>query len=158
MGLTVGDEDAWGQHLGEPGVELDGPFAAPELGPGKDAGAQVNGGGIDDFDFRRLLRLLRQFSGEPLVQLKIGLFKDDGGTQLIGVGQGRALQRGKAQGIAFADLPIDTENQVPETFAGASLAEDHGPQVRPIGEFLGVRPLPCMAVRQVIENMSQYEL
>ena len=57
-GLAVGDEDALGQHLGEDGVELDGPFTASELGPGKDAGAQVNGGSIDDFDLRRFLRLI----------------------------------------------------------------------------------------------------
>lgn len=74
MGLTVGGQDAWGQYLGEHGVEFDGPFAAPELGPGKHYSAKVNGGGIDDSDLRRLLRLLRQFSGKPLVQPIIGLF------------------------------------------------------------------------------------
>jgi hypothetical protein len=126
MGLTVGDEDALGQHLGEHGVEFDGPFVAPELGPGEHRGAQINSGGIDDFDFRRLLRLLRQFSGEPLLQLIIGLFKDDIRALHIGVGQGRAPQRGKAQVIAFADLPIDTELQVPQIFAAAPLAEEHG--------------------------------
>ena len=74
------------------------------------------------------MRLGGQFGGEPLVQLIIGLFKDDGGALLIGVGQGRALLRGKAQMIAFADLPVDTEHQVPQTFAGAPLAEEHGPR------------------------------
>ncbi len=33
-----------------------------------------------------------------------------------------------------------------------------GHQVRPIGELPGVRPLPGMAVHQVVENMSRYEL
>lgn len=113
MSLAVGDEDALGQHPGQDGVEFDGPLAGPKLGPGKDAGAEVDGSGIDDFDLRRLLRLGGQFGGEPLLQLIIGLFKDDGGALLIGVGQGRALHRGKAQMIAFADLLIDTEHQVP---------------------------------------------
>ena len=76
MGLTVGDEDALGQHPGQDGVEFDGPFAGPELGPGKDAGAEVDGSGIDDFDIRRLLRLGGQFGGEPLIQLII--LKNDG--------------------------------------------------------------------------------
>jgi len=49
-GLAVGDDDALGQHLGQHGVELDGPFVGPELGPGKDGGGKVNGSGIDDFD------------------------------------------------------------------------------------------------------------
>jgi hypothetical protein len=108
MGLAAGDEDPLGQHPIEYGVELDGPFAGPELGPGKDAGAEVDGSGIDDFDLRRFLRLGGQFAGEPLVQLIIGFFEDDGGALL--------------------------------------------------GEFSGVRPLPDMAVRQVLGNMSQYEL
>ena len=60
--------------------------------------------------------------------------------------------------VAFTDLPVDTEHQVPQTFAGAPLAEEHGPQVRLIGESSGVRPLPGMAVHQVTENMSRYEL
>ncbi len=45
MGLAVGDEDALGQHPDEHSGELDGPFAAPELGPGKHRGAQVVSGG-----------------------------------------------------------------------------------------------------------------
>ena len=158
MGLAVGDQDALGQQPGEHGVELDGPFAGPELGPGKDRGAEINGRGIDDFDLRGLLGLGGQFGGDPLVELIIGLFEDDGGALLIGVGQGGTLHRGKAQVIAFADLPVEAEHQVPQTFAGAPLAEEHGSQVRPIGELSGVRPLPGMGVHQVIENMSRYEL
>ena len=83
MGLAIGDEDALRQHLGQNGGEFDGPFAGREFGPGKDAGAKVNGGGIDYFDLRRLLGLSGQFGGEPLVQLIIGLFKDDGGALLL---------------------------------------------------------------------------
>ena len=71
-------------------MELDGPFTAPELGPGKDAGAEINGSGIDDFDLRGFLGLSGQLGGKPLVQLIIGLFEDDGGALLIGVGQGGA--------------------------------------------------------------------
>ena len=81
-----------------------------------------------------------------------------GGALLIGVGQGGTLHRGQTQVVEHTGLPIETEHQVPETFAGAPLSEEHGPQVRPIGEFSGVRPLPGMAVHQVIENMSRYEL
>ncbi len=50
------------------------------------------------------------------------------------------------------------EYQVPQAFAGAPLAEEHGSQVRPISELSGVRPLPGVAVHQVLENMSRYEL
>jgi hypothetical protein len=35
-------------------MELDGPFPAPELGPGKDAGTEINDSGIQDFDLRAL--------------------------------------------------------------------------------------------------------
>ena len=77
--------------------EFDGPLAGPEFGPGKDAGAEVDGSGIDNFDIRRLLRLGGQFGGEPLVQLIVGLLEDDGGALLIGVGQGGALHRNKPQ-------------------------------------------------------------
>jgi hypothetical protein len=55
MGLAVGDQDTLGQQPGEDGVQLDGPLAGPKLGPGKDRGAQVNGGGINDLDRRGLL-------------------------------------------------------------------------------------------------------
>lgn len=158
MGLAVGDEDALGQHPGQNGVEFDGPLASPEFGPGKDAGAEVDGSGIDDFDLRRLLRLGGQFGGESLVQLIISLFEDCRGALLIGVGQGGALHRGKPQVIALADLPVNTEHQIPQTLAGAPLAKQHGPQVGPIGEFSGARSLPGMAVHQVLENMSRYEL
>jgi hypothetical protein len=158
MGLAVGDQDALGQHPGQNGVEFNGPLAGPEFGPGKDAGAEVDGSGIDDFDIRRLLRLGGQFGAEPLVELIVGLFKDDGGALLIGVGQGGALHHGKAQVVALADLPVDAEHQVPQTFAGTPLAEEHGSQVRPIGELPGVWPPPGVAVHQVVENMSRYEL
>ena len=158
MGFTIGDEDALGQQPGENGVEVDGPFAGPELGPGKDGCAEINGGGIDDFDLRGLLGLGRQIAGNPLVQLIIGLFEDDGRALLIGVGQSGAFHQCKAQVVAFANLPVDTEDQVAETFATAPLAEEHSRQVRPIGELPGVRPLPGMAVYQMIENMSRYEL
>jgi len=104
------------------------------------------------------LGLWRQRGGEPLIELIIGLFEDDGRSLLIGVGQGGTLHLGEAQMVEFAALPVDTEHYVPETLAGAPLAEEHGRQVRPIGEFSGVRPLPGLAVHQVIENMSRYEL
>ena len=52
MGLAVGDQDALGQQPGEHGMELDGPLAAAEFGPGKDRSAEIDGGGIDDFDGR----------------------------------------------------------------------------------------------------------
>ena len=60
--------------------------------------------------------------------------------------------------IKLVSLPVDTEHYVPETFAAAPLAEEHGHQVRPISELSRIRPLPGMAVHQVIENMSRYEL
>ena len=69
LGTTTGGRS--GQHPGQNGVEFDGPLAGPEFGPGKDAGAEVDGSGIDNFDLRRLLRLGGQFGGEPLVQLII---------------------------------------------------------------------------------------
>jgi hypothetical protein len=40
-------------------VELNGPFAGPELGPGKNGSAEINGGGIDDFDLPYILGLWR---------------------------------------------------------------------------------------------------
>ena len=113
-------------------MEFDGPFAGPELGPGKYGGAEINGSGIDDLDLRGLLGLGGQLGGDPLVQLIIGLFEDDGGALLIGVGQGGTLQIGKAQVIKLVSLPVDAEDYVPETFAGAPLAEEHGPKVRSI--------------------------
>ena len=127
MGFTVGDEDALGQQPGENGVELDGPFAGPELGPGKDGGAEINGAGIDDFDLRGLLGLGRQIAGNPLVQLIRGLFEDDGGALLLGVGQGGAFHQGKAQVLACANLLVDAEDQVAQAFAGAPLAEEQSP-------------------------------
>ena len=60
--------------------------------------------------------------------------------------------------IKFVSLPVDAEDDVPETFAGAPLAEEHSRQMRPIGELSRLRPLPGMAVHQLIENMSRYEL
>lgn len=74
------------------------------------------------------------------------------------LGQSGALHRGKAQVTALADLPVDAEHQVPPTLAGAPLAEPQGPQMQPIGEFSGGRSLPGLAVHQLIETMSRYEL
>jgi hypothetical protein len=72
--------------------------------------------------------------------------------------QGGTLHRRKAQMVARADVPVDTEHQITLILAADPLAKQHGIQVGPIGEFSGVRPLPGMAVHQVIENMSRYEL
>ena len=156
-GLAVGDDDAFGQHLGEHDVEPDGSFAAPELRPGKDAGAEVYGG-IDDFDLWGLLGLLRQFGAEALIGLIVVLFKYGGRAVLIGVGQGGTLYPGKSQVVESADLSVETEHQVPQTFAGAPLAEQHGPEVRPIRESPRFRSMPGMVVHQLIENMSRDEL
>jgi len=79
-------------------------------------------------------------------------WRDDGGARLIGVCQGGAAHRAKARATAFPDLPVDTEPETPQTFAGAPLAEPHGPQMQPIGEFLGSWPRPGLANRQVIEK------
>jgi hypothetical protein len=57
MGLAVGNQDTLGQQSGEHGVQFDGAFADPKVSPGKDRGAQVNGGGINDFDLRGLVGL-----------------------------------------------------------------------------------------------------
>jgi hypothetical protein len=101
------------------------------------------------------LGLRRDLGGDPLIQLIIGLFEDDGQALLISVGQGGTLQLGEAQVIKLVSLPVDAEDYVPETFAGALLAVEHGHQMRPIGELSRIRPLPGMAVHQVIENMSR---
>ena len=91
MGFAVRDQDTLGQQAGEDGMQLNGPLADPKLGPGKHRRAQVNGGGIDDFDRRGLLRQWRQLGGDPLIQPIIGLFENDGRALLIGVGQGGTL-------------------------------------------------------------------
>jgi hypothetical protein len=135
VSLAIGDQDAPGPQPGEDGVQLDGPFAGPKLGPGKDRGADVNGGGIDDLDGWGLLGLRRQLVRE-------------GGTAHLG----------EVQVIALAGLPIDAEHYVPETFASAPLTEEHGSQMRPIGEPPRVRTLPGMGVHQVVENRSRDEL
>jgi hypothetical protein len=157
-GLAVADCDALRQQPGEHGMQFNGPFAGPKLGPGKDRSAQVDGGGIDDFDLRGLLGLWRQRSGDPLIQLIVGLLEDNGRALLIRVGQGGTLHRGQTQMVELAGLPVEAEHQVPETLAGGPLAEEHGRQVRPISEFPDLRPLPGMGVHQVVENMSRYEL
>jgi hypothetical protein len=82
MGLAIGDRDALRQHLGEDGVVLDGPLADLEINPGEDAGAEVDGSGINAFDLCRLLRLSGQFGAEPLAPLIRGLFQDDDGGLL----------------------------------------------------------------------------
>jgi hypothetical protein len=63
MGLTVSDEDALWGIISVSTVWIDGPYAGPELGPGKQRGAQVNGGGIDDFDLWRLLQAAAPVQG-----------------------------------------------------------------------------------------------
>jgi hypothetical protein len=84
-----------------------------------------------------------QFGGKPLVQLIIGLFEDDGGALLIGVGQGGTLHYGTAQMVKLAGLLVKTNHQIPQTFAGAPLAEEHGYQMRPIRKLSGFGP--CQA-------------
>ena len=73
---------------------------------------------------------------------KEGFFEDYGRSLLIGVGEGGTLHLGEAQMVEFAALPVDTEHYVPETL-GAPLAEEHGRQVRPIGEL--ALSGPCQA-------------
>jgi hypothetical protein len=60
-------------------MEHDGPFAAPELGPGEHRGAEIDGGGVDDFDGRSLPGLLGQLGGNPLVQLVVSPSKTTAG-------------------------------------------------------------------------------
>lgn len=55
--------------------------------------------------------------------------------------------------IEFAVLPVENDHQVPQTFVGNPLAEQHGPPGRPAGEFSGFWALPVMAGHQVIKNM-----
>ncbi len=93
-----------------------------------------------------------------LIELIVGLFKYGGRAVLIGVGQGGTLYPGKSPLVESADLSVETEREVPQTFAGAPVAEQHGPQVRPIRESPRFRSLPGMAVHHVIENMSRDEL
>jgi hypothetical protein len=52
-----------------------------------------------------------QIGRDPLVQLIIGVFEDDGRMLFIGVGQGGTFHPGGAQLIAFANFPVNTEHQ-----------------------------------------------
>ncbi|MBI4795626.1 MAG: DUF559 domain-containing protein [Deltaproteobacteria bacterium] len=71
---------------------------------------------------------------------------------------GWKFRRQHPVGPFIVDFICLEKKVVIEVDAGAPLAEEHGPQVRPISELPGVRPLPGMGVHQVIENMSRYEL
>ena len=157
-GLALGDDDALGQLPGEHRVELDRPLAAAEFGPGEDRGAEVNGGGVADLDPRGLPGLGLHFLGQPLVELIIGFLKDDRRTRFIGVGQGGAFHQGQSQMVELAGVPVQAEDQVPQTLPGAPLAEEHGGQMGPIGEFSGFGSLPTQAVHQMVKNRSRDEL
>ena len=54
MGFTIRDQDTLGQQPSEYSVQLDASLTGTKLGPGKDAGAQVDSSGINDFDLRGL--------------------------------------------------------------------------------------------------------
>ena len=61
--LTLADLDDGGDWPPQvqQGVQLDGPLALAKVGPGKQAQAQVDGGGVEGID--RLLQLQTEFLG-----------------------------------------------------------------------------------------------
>lgn len=158
VGFTVGEDHALRQHIGQHCMELNGPLAGPKLGPGEDAGAEINGGGVNDLDLRAVLVIPVQVGGDSFQELIVQLFKNQGRPVFVGLRQGGTLHRREAQMIQFADLPVQAKHQVPHALASAPLTEEHGYQMGPVGEGSRFWSLPVMAVHQVGENMSRYKL
>ena len=60
--------------------------------------------------------------------------------------------------INFFPMPIRAKHHVPQAPARAPLTEEHGCQMGPVGEGSRFLALPGIAVHEVVENMSRYEL
>ena len=139
-------------------MKLDGPFPSPEIGSGENRGAEINGGGIEDFDLGVDRLFTCHFGIYPLQQPVISLFENSLGTLPVRIAQSGAFHLGTAQVVKHVGLLVQAENQVAQAFAATPLGIEHSHQPGPMGEFARLWALPSVAVHHVLENISRDEL
>lgn len=93
VGFAVRKEDTAGQQVGQHGMEFDRTLPGSELGPRKDTGAEIDGGGINDLDLWINLLMTGHVGIYPLQQLLIGLFENHGRAVFFSFCQGGTLNR-----------------------------------------------------------------
>lgn len=105
-------------------------------------------------DLRCGLGMLPYVGEKPRIKLILGFLEMTGGHDSLASAEVECLPPSVPDGRTYA-LPVETECQISETLSGASLTEEHGPWVRPIGEFFGFGTLAAQAGRHMVENLSR---
>jgi len=111
-------------------------FGPSEMGPVKDAQAQVDGGRVetDQFVFESEFRLSRKLAPTSVEQLNKQMLIKLPGTVLIRIGQGGAAGGRDTQVFEFPLTASQTPGNLPEGMGSAQLTEQHGHKLSPTGE------------------------
>ncbi len=117
-------------------VQFDCPFGPSEMGPVKDAQAQVNGSRIEanQLVFESEFLLSWKLASTSVEQLNKQMLIKLPRAMLIRIGQGRTAGSGDTQMFQLPLTASQTSGNLPEGMSSAQLAEKHGHKLSPAGE------------------------
>jgi len=117
-------------------VQFDCPLGPSEMGPVKDAQAQVNGGRVEanEFVFESEFLLSRKLTSTSVEQLQKQMLIQLPGPVFIRVGQGRTTGSGDPQVLQFPLATSEASGNLPEGMSSTQLAEKHGHKLSPAGK------------------------
>jgi hypothetical protein len=121
-------------------VQFDRPFGPSEMGPVKDAQAQVDGGRVeaDQFVLESEFLLSRNLASTSVEQLNKEMLIKLPGTVLIRIGQGGAAGSRDSKMFQFPLTASQASGNLPEGMSSTQLAEQHGHKLSPAGESSGM--------------------
>ena len=117
-------------------MQFDRPFGPSEMGPVKDAQAQVDGGRVetDQFVFESEFLLSRKLASTSVEQLNKEMLIKLPGTVLIRIGQGGAAGGRDSKMFQFPLTASQASGNLPEGMSSTQLTEKHGHKLPPTGE------------------------
>jgi len=117
-------------------VQCDRALGPPEVGPVKDAQAEVNGGRVEtnQFVFEPEFLLSRKLASTSVEQLHKQMLIQLPGPVLIRVGQGGTTGSGDPKVLQFPLATSEASCNLPEGMSSAQLTEKHGHKLSPAGE------------------------
>ena len=117
-------------------VQFDRPLGPPEMGPVKDAQAQVDGGRIeaDQFVLESEFLLSRKLASASVEQLHKQMLIQLPGTVLIRIGQGGAAGGGDTQMFQLPLTAPEATGDLPEGMGSTQLTEKHCHKLSPTGK------------------------
>jgi hypothetical protein len=117
-------------------VQFDCPLGPSEMGPVKDAQAEVDGGRIEanQLIFESEFLLSRKLGSTPVEELNKEMLIQLPGTMLIRVSQGRTTRSGDPQMFQFSLTASEASSNLPEGMSSTQLTEKHGHKLPPARE------------------------